>query len=168
MNIVHLKIAITSKDPVLRQELTDIYTTHIATHNNHSEYPNSGFDLFCPESVVFDTPMKTKMVDLQIKTEMTYNMIPSAFLMFPRSSFSKTPLILANHTGIIDCGYRGSLLGAIKWFPDSQESTYTVEKHVRLLQITHPSLYPILVTLVDESELSNTERGGNGFGSTGI
>ena len=32
--------------------------------------------------------------------------------MYPRSSIYKTPLRLANNTGIIDSGYRGNLMGA--------------------------------------------------------
>ena len=35
----------------------------------------------------------------------------------------------------------------------------------RLFQIVHPTLYPINVSVVDE--LSDTERGEGGFGSTG-
>jgi dUTPase len=56
------------------------------------------------------------------------------------------------------------LIGA---FRNTGENTYVVEKDVRLLQICHPSLCPIYVELVDESELSTTERGEGGFGSTG-
>ena len=84
--------------------------------------------------------------------------------MFPRSSISKTPLMLANHTGIIDAGYRGSLIGA---FRNVSGEDFQVEKHTRLLQVCHPSLCPIIVELVDESELSTTARGEGGFGSTG-
>jgi dUTPase len=42
-----------------------------------------------------------------------------------------------------------------------------VEKHTRLFQICHPSLCPVFVVLVDESELNLSERGDGGFGSTG-
>jgi dUTP pyrophosphatase len=71
--------------------------------------------------------------------------------------------MLANHTGIIDSGYRGALIGAFRNMGDE----YVVEKHTRLLQVCHPSLCPIYVVLTNENELSSTERGEGGFGSTG-
>ena len=92
-------------------------------------------------------------------------------MVFPRSSMSKTPLMLANHIGIIDAGYRGSLMGAFRCLKIPEGHTclhaYNVEKHTRLLQICHPSLCPVYVELMDESRLSVTSRGSGGFGSTG-
>jgi dUTPase len=75
--------------------------------------------------------------------------------------------MLANHTGIIDCGYRGSLIGALRWLNINNESEYVLEKNTRLLQICHPTLCRVFVWLVFEEELSNTSRGSGGFGSTG-
>ena len=72
--------------------------------------------------------------------------------------------MLANHTGIIDSGYRGNLKGAFR----SLMIDYNVVKNTRLLQICHPSLYPIYVIVVNETELSTSERGCGGFGSTGV
>jgi dUTP pyrophosphatase len=86
--------------------------------------------------------------------------------MMPRSSLSNTPLILANHVGLIDSGYRGDLTGAFKNFSDEP---YKIEEYTRLLQICHPAAYPIMVTMVDSLEkLSSSERGSGGFGSTGV
>jgi dUTPase len=78
--------------------------------------------------------------------------------------------MLANHTGIIDSGYRGNLIGAFRalYFHKDDNNSYIVEKHTRLLQICHPSLCPIYVVMVNEDELTNTERGEGGFGSTGV
>ena len=78
--------------------------------------------------------------------------------------------MLANHTGIIDSGYRGSLIGAFRWLRSSNYvlPQYIVDKYTRLLQICHPTLCPIYVTLVDINDLSTSERGANGFGSTGL
>jgi dUTP pyrophosphatase len=160
------------------QELVELYIDHIHKHNQAmltQEYPNSGFDLFVPEEVRFTKPFQTKMIDLQVKAEMlicdtrTDAEEKTAFYVFPRSSISKTPLMLANHTGVIDSGYRGFLMGAFRWLTDTTDTNemYVVEKHTRLLQITVPTLQPVLVILVDEDDLSNTERGEGGFGSTG-
>jgi dUTP pyrophosphatase len=73
-------------------------------------------------------------------------------------------LILGNHVGIIDSGYRGNLIGA---FRNLDKRPFVVEKFTRLLQICNSSLYPIYVIIVDESELSTTSRGSGGFGSSG-
>jgi deoxycytidine triphosphate deaminase len=96
-------------------------------------------------------------------TNITYNGKNTAFYIHPRSSISKTPLMLANQTGVVDNGYRNVLIGA---FRALYNTPYTLEKHTRLLQICHPSLCPVYVFLVNENELSCSNRGG--FGSTGI
>jgi dUTP pyrophosphatase len=74
--------------------------------------------------------------------------------------------MLANHTGIIDAGYRGSLIGA---FRNLGQRDYEVESDTRLLQLCHPTLCPIYVEIVQSlHDLgSETERGSGGFGSTG-
>ena len=158
MRIANLRLYI--ENPVLKEW----YKPHVAAHNAlmmNDPFPNAGFDIFIPSDTAFHVPFETIMVNMGIKCEMTYGPAPSAFLVLPRSSISKTPLMLANHTGIIDCGYRGNIYGAFRSF-----LPYTVEPQTRLLQICHPSLTPIMVEIVDE--LTTTVRGENGFGSTGI
>jgi dUTP pyrophosphatase len=157
-----LKVAVNPNNP----ELIELYKNHIQKHNDSiitDPFPNSGFDLFVPETT--EVGSDVKMISMDIKCEMLdkdgYS-IP--FYMYPRSSLSKTPLMLANHVGIIDSGYRGFLIGA---FRNVNIASYTIEKHNRLLQVCHPSLYPIHVVMVDESELSKTSRGECGFGSSG-
>jgi hypothetical protein len=76
--------------------------------------------------------------------------------------------MMSNHTGIVDAGYRGNLIGAFRWLAGGDAPEYTVAKHTRLLQICHPALCPIVVIMIkDETELSTTERNEGGFGSTG-
>jgi dUTP pyrophosphatase len=158
-------------------ELVSLYQKHVELHNANIQstpFPDSGFDIFVPHAEVFDTFAKTRFIDMQVKGEMVFfqaasNRIePCAFMTFPRSSISKTPLMLANHTGIIDSGYRGSLIGAFRCLAFGEDKKYTVDKFTRLLQICHPSLCPIYVKLVPENELSITARGSGGFGSTGV
>ena len=159
-------------------DLRNAYVSRIEAHNNkllEDPYPDSGFDLLVPEDKHFTIPFESNMIDFQIKTEMLhYNGLSgklptSPFYLFPRSSMSKTPLILANHTGVIDSGYRGNIKGAFKWLKSDSDASenYLVEKHTRLLQISHPSLCPIYVGLVDKDDLSTTSRNEGGFGSTG-
>jgi dUTP pyrophosphatase len=173
-NFAVLSVAVDDTKP----ELLELYKEHVNKHNLqilNDEYPNSGFDVFVPDNTTFDTPYQSVFVNMGIKTAMlNYDsilkkMVPTGFNVHPRSSISKTPLMLANHTGIIDMGYRGSIIAALRLLPLLQpNATYNVEKHTRLVQICHPSLYPIYVNIVNENELSATSRGEGGFGSTGL
>jgi len=166
-NFAILKIAVA--DPILKKK----YEKKAGAHNKnimHNEFYDSGFDIMLPDDVTFEDDRST-FVDFGIKAEMLYCNLPydlvlnSPFLLHPRSSISKTPLMLANHTGIIDSGYRGSIIGAFRNL-DTQ-TAYKLEKDSRLLQICHPSLCPIFVVFVDEDALTTTERQSGGFGSTG-
>jgi dUTP pyrophosphatase len=174
-NFAILKLAVNPNN----DHLKNIYQQKVDTHNQkivNTFYADSGFDLFVPDNTSFDEDVITKFIDFQVKAEMVYcditnnNPFTCAFTIHPRSSISKTPLMLANHTGIIDSGYRGSLIGAFRWLRHSDDDSrqYIVEQNTRLVQICHPTLCPIYVVLVNEDELSNTERGGGGFGSTGV
>ena len=159
------------------QTLKQEYKTRINLHNkmcSTSKFIDSGFDLLVSTDTKFTQKHTSKFIDMGVKLEMVYcnindNTITNcAFNMHPRSSISKTNLMLANHTGIIDSGYRGPIIGAFRWFKPKLDDEYVVNKYTRLVQICHPSLCPIYVVYVDKSELSTTERGIDGFGSTGI
>lgn len=162
------------------EELVELYKKHIEKHNESMRsdpYPNSGFDIFIPNEKVFDIPVHSYMVNLKIKAEMIYfdwiYTESSPYYIYPRSSMSKTPLMLSNHVGIIDSGYRGWLIAALRWLSEistksmDDNNEYIVEKNTRLLQICHPTLCPIFVEMVNENELSTTLRGNGSFGSTG-
>ena len=153
-------------------DLLELYKSRIENHNSKicsETFSDSGFDLLVPDNEIFENSIKTKFINFQIKCEMDYynsklqKITHSPYYIYPRSSISKTPLMLANHVGIIDSGYRGDLIGAFRCL----EKEYSVESNTRLLQICHPSLCPVYVVIVPENELSNTERGSGGFGSTG-
>jgi dUTP pyrophosphatase len=159
---------------VNNEELRDIYDCKVTDHNMNfiqNTCMDSGFDLFVPKTTEFTQPFVTKMVDLEVNTEMVYcnvetdTLTTCGYFVFPRSSMSKTPLMLANHTGIIDSGYRGSLISAFRLLG---EGPYVVEKNTRLVQICHPTLCPIFVMFVRKDEFTNSARGQGGFGSTGI
>jgi dUTP pyrophosphatase len=158
-----LKLALASSDDELKQ----LYLNQIEKHNQQvlSE-PNAGFDLFVPQDTVV-SGLKSTMISMNVKCEMVDSDSANrcvSYFMFARSSISKTPLMLANHVGIIDSGYRGNLIGA---FRNLSDNDFLVEKHTRLLQVCSGDLSPFFVDLVDVYELSNTDRGEGGFGSTG-
>lgn len=86
------------------------------------------------------------------------------YLLVPRSSISKTPLIMANSIGIIDAGYRGNIIAAV-YNTSSEQYPYIIKAGTRLFQIVSPALKPFDVKIV--RSLSETLRGSGGFGSTG-
>ena len=163
---------------VIDTKLIPLYEEKITKHNlnfKNNKFMDSGFDLFVGNDVVIDRLFKTNMVDLGVRAELiecktTMSSKPKTipFYLYPRSSMSKTPLMLANHTGIIDAGYRGNLMVALRSLYFDNDNCYTIKSGTRLFQICDPKLRPIYVQMVDESELTSTERGDGGFGSTGV
>ena len=134
-------------------------------YKNHTHYKvgDSGLDLFFPDQVEID-PHTTKLIDLKIQCEAMHDNEDKnvSYYLYPRSSISKTSLRMANSVGIIDAGYRGNIMVALDNISDKP---VIVEQGQRLFQICGPTLESIEMKVV--SELSNSERGNNGFGSTG-
>ena len=90
--------------------------------------------------------------------------IPPGFvgLLFPRSSVSKTCLSLANSVGVVDSGYRGEIMLKYRHC-NNLNPAYKVEDRVgQLMIIPYPK-----IELIEVEELSTTDRGDGGFGSTG-
>lgn len=91
--------------------------------------------------------------------------IPDGYVgcVYPRSSLSKYDLILANHVGIIDSGYRGEVTAKFRQTNGVKSKVYSVGDRIAQM-IIKP--YP-RVEFVEVDELSATERGEGGYGSTG-
>jgi dUTP pyrophosphatase len=124
---------------------------------------NAGFDLFVPEETVF-SPGERKLVSMRVKAKMESNNLVH-YWMAPRSSISKTGLVLLNSMGVIDRGYRGELM-AFLW--NTLDKEVTVKKGDRLVQILAPDMGHIQSVKVSPvSEIDQTARGEGGFGSTG-
>lgn len=93
--------------------------------------------------------------------------IPQGFvgLLFPRSSICKTGLQLSNAVGVLDSSYRGEVkfkFNAQSYYAVGGGGAYAVGDRIGQLMILH---YP-KVELTVVQELSSTERGTGGFGST--
>ena len=82
----------------------------------------------------------------------------------PRSSVSKYDLVLANSVGTIDSDYRGELVLKFKRYSEKNAYFNTYEIGDRIAQIIILP-YP-KINFIEVEELSNTERGNGGFGST--
>lgn len=104
--------------------------------------------------------------------------------IFPRSSISKYNLVLANSIGLIDAGYRGELLVRFKYVTQPEDIYARIQGHQstipiftnvnmdriyskgdRIAQLVIAETHPVEFELVDD--LSTTDRGSGGFGSTG-
>jgi dUTP pyrophosphatase len=92
--------------------------------------------------------------------------IPQGYvgLVFPRSSVRNQDLILSNCVGVIDSGYRGELQATFKKTQGLDSIKYKVgERGAQIIILPYPTIY-----MTEVPELSNTERGSGGFGSTGV
>lgn len=89
--------------------------------------------------------------------------IPDGYVgkIYPRSSISKTGMILSNSVGIIDSDYRGEIRFRFKMIPGS--AMYYVGD--RIGQMLIEKVIP--VEWIEVSELNESNRGTGGFGSTG-
>lgn len=96
-------------------------------------------------------------------------------LLFPRSSNRKTEAYLTNSVGVIDSGYRGEVMACYKRrdndifhehddkFIINSQAPYKVgERFAQVMIIPYPQ-----IEFEEVDELSATERGDGGYGSTG-
>ena len=137
----------------------------------YAKVGDAGMDLVAT-SIISDTP-----------EQITYGMgialeIPEGFvgLIFPRSSVRKTGLDLSNAVGVCDSGYRGELqatfnkvFGGDRFYDetknteDSSNNFYKIgDRIAQIMIIPYPP-----IEFVEVNELSDSERGEGGFGSTG-
>lgn len=93
--------------------------------------------------------------------------IPEGYvgLLFPRSSNAKTDLILTNSVGVLDSGYRGEVMFKFKMLVDRFIKPVDYEIGDRIGQIIIMPYPKVEFEVADE--LSDTERGTGGYGSTG-
>ena len=125
-----------------------------------TEY-SAGADLYSMEGdTVTLKPHETVIVHLGFAIE-----IPEGYagLVFARSGLaSKRGIAPANKVGVVDSDYRGECMVALHNHTDSE---VTVEGGERIAQLV---IVPFLKAEYElAEELSDTQRGAGGFGSTG-
>ena len=110
--------------------------------------------------------------------------IPEGYvgLVFPRSSIYKEQLLLSNAVGVIDSGYRGEV--SFKFKPsmalDNRQCVKTDKDRLWSVAIRQNGIYKVgdrigqiiilpysQIEFVEVDELSETERGTEGYGSSG-
>lgn len=119
---------------------------------------DAGFDLYAA-SVAEDRKHDVVSYGTGIAVE-----IPEGYMgfIFPRSSIYKEDIMLANSVGLIDSGYRSEILVKFKKL-QPHTHRYTINDRIAQLVIVP---YPE-IELEESNELSSTDRGDGGFGSTG-
>jgi dUTP pyrophosphatase len=123
---------------------------------------DAGFDLTCTR--ITTEINECGQVILVYHTDLALE-IPEGYfaLLVPRSSIFKKSMTLTNCAGVIDSGYRGEVLAKFRTTTDVVPSVYNAgERFAQLLILPVPE-----VQMTEVEELAESERGANGYGSTG-
>lgn len=121
----------------------------------------AGADLYaCERAPVTILPGETKLIHTGIALEIPDGLVG---LIYARSGLaSKRGLAPANKVGVIDSDYRGEIMVALH---NHSGEAQTVCHGERIAQIVFAPYLAADFCVVDS--LTDTERGGGGFGSTG-
>lgn len=122
---------------------------------------DAGFDLYCTSKEIDWT--KRQIV---CHTGLAFE-IPEGHvgLIFPRSSVSNKPLVMANSVGVIDSGYRGEVTAKfnITGMNEIYANNYQVgDKIAQMIIIPYPE-----IEFEEADSLSESDRGTGGYGSSG-
>ena len=100
--------------------------------------------------------------------------IPEGYvgLIYPRSSNRKTNAYMCNHVGVIDSGYRGEVIISFKNRDNLDHSACEIPQLVKPYEIGQRVAQLIImpypkIKFVEVDELSDSDRGENGHGSSG-
>ena len=150
----------------------------------HAKPGDAGMDLTSRETITLK-PGETKMVGTGVAVE-----IPDGYfgMVVPRSGLGSKGVNISNCCGIIDSGYRGEIKAPLhnnhppvlfsdaewkrgyQYYDDgctvNNNAVMTVERGERICQLI---ILPYEhCSCIEVDELSNTERGDGGFGSSGV
>lgn len=120
---------------------------------------DAGLDLRAVEDIEIE-PGASAMVRTGLRAEVPHGCVG---LVFPRSGLGSKGITLRNAVGVIDSGYRGEVLAEL-W--NTTDEPFEVHRGDRVCQLV---VMPYCPCTVEESdELSDSERGTDGYGSTGV
>jgi len=140
----------------------NVRLTDGASLPRHAKPGDAGLDLTTRQSVTL-LPGETKTVGTGVSVE-----IPDGYvgLVFPRSGLGSRGLNLSNCVGVIDSGYRGEIMAPLHNNHRPGGDEMAVERGDRVAQMV---VVPFLTCkCIEVDELSSSERGNSGFGSTGV
>jgi dUTP pyrophosphatase len=120
---------------------------------------DAGLDLFALKSLVIE-PGQSALVPTGIAIELPAG---TEAQVRPRSGLAlKHGLTVLNTPGTVDEGYRGEVVVILI---NHSQNAFAVDAGMKIAQmVVSPR---IQVTVVEVAELSDTQRGAGGFGSTG-
>lgn len=117
---------------------------------------DAGFDIRTPREI-WVLSKKSAVVDTGVHVE-----IPEGYVGFLKSKSGLNVQKSITSEGVIDSGYTGAIV--VKLYNNSK-SDYKFNAGDKITQLVILPIPEIELTLVDE--FKTTERGNNGFGSTG-
>ena len=117
-------------------------------------------DLYAMEDTTLDGNSKGNKIRTGVKIQLPEGWLA---LIIPRSSIgAKTPLRLSNSVGLIDSSYRGEL-GVL--YDNVSDESWEIHAGDRVAQLLVMPNYRFKAKVVDT--LTSSDRGEDGFGSTG-
>ena len=120
-----------------------------------------GFDIYSAEAYQI-APLAVGTVDTGLTMEIP---VGYALRIVPRSGLATRMVTVGNSPGTIDDDYRGPIKVII--YNLKKDSSIIIEAGDRIAQCYLEKKIPTRFVWVNEDELSETERGVGGFGSTG-
>lgn len=148
-------------------ELIDKMKVRIKKLNEKAVIPtkahatDAGFDLYCTSREV-----NWEKRQLVCRTGLAFE-IPEGYvgLLFPRSSVSNKPLMMANSVGVVDSCYRGEVTAKFN-ITDTRQSAFSHyqegDRIAQMIIIPYPE-----IEFEEADSLSESDRGTGGYGSTG-
>lgn len=124
---------------------------------------DAGFDLTCTR--ITTEINECGQLVLVYHTDLAME-IPDGYFgaLVPRSSIAKKSLMLTNCMGVVDSNYRGEVMAKMRATTDVVPAIYKEgERFAQLLILPVPE-----VQFEESTELSETDRGEEGYGSTNI
>jgi len=149
----HSANSITDRLPIFRWSRT----IEGAPKPEKNRFSDSGYDLYLLKKIKVQGGVHYFDTGIQVQPENGYY-----FDLVGRSSISKSGWMLANNIGIIDASYTGTIIVAlVKIDPEASE----IALPCKLVQLIPRKL--IIMESAEVESLEDTERGENGFGSSG-
>lgn len=154
------------KTKTMKVKIKKMYSDSILPTKAHND--DAGFDLYAHSKSYDDDGNVVYGSGVAME-------IPQGYvgLVFPRSSNAKKDLLLSNSVGVIDSGFRGEISFKFKpsnviekpdlaYIPESISKYEICDRIGQIIIMPYPE-----IEFVEVDELSDTERGTGGYGSTG-
>lgn len=129
-----------------------------AVQPTQGTFSSVGYDMYVSKSIKIASG-QVGMVETGLAFEIPNNVKMD---LRPRSSFGKRNILIANSPATIDSDYRGEVKVLIK---NDSGSDLLIERGERIAQAVFGLRFE--VGFQEVTELSETDRGNGGFGSTG-